>query len=95
MDDQAEEEDVDEIEWMDYGRFVPTDFGVAQNLGWDDPEEVAKVVTQTHQYLEQLKQDPEFQTKVDGCRNHMRECSAWAFEGAYQYIVFVSHGSYL
>ena len=82
MDDDAEEEGDDEIEWTNYGTFVPTDFGMPQNLGWDSPQEVSKIVTDTRHYIHQLTQDPDFQTKVAGCRNHRRECSIWAFEGA-------------
>jgi prolyl 4-hydroxylase len=76
-----EEHEEDETELITYGQFVRTDFGMAQHLGLEDPEEVALIVENSQRYLEELKLDPEFQDKVDGCRNHLRDCSYWAFQG--------------
>jgi hypothetical protein len=84
LEDEAGDDEEDDGEYIAQGPFVRTDFGVAQHLGWDEPDDVAKLVERSHEYLEELQKDPEFQDKVDGCRNHLRDCSLWAWEGAYQ-----------
>jgi prolyl 4-hydroxylase len=79
--DENEKDAQDENELVASGLFVRTDFGMAQHLGFDNPDEVALLVQRSHTYLEQLKQQPDFKGKEDGCRNNLRECSIWAFTG--------------
>jgi hypothetical protein len=71
LEAEEETENQDEKEWVASGLFVRIDFGMAQHSGFDNPDDVALQVQQSHACLEQLlQQQPDFKGKEDGCRNH-------------------------
>ena len=83
--EEEEEEDEDEEgkpQSADKGMIVPSQFGVAQNLGEVFPEKVRTLMDETYSYMmERVFVEENFANIRGACQNRMADCSIWAASG--------------